>query len=220
MCVVGILFILFFGESLNNHWLFKIMFNRKSFNLFVVFLFMAVVLASCSSGPPAVEQDASKSVPKTPGTLQTSYTAEPPAYLLEVADPNSDKIYVFTDSASYRDYLSSGELPSGKEVTEMGQTRVFVGVPEDQPLNTIGAHQLYQGEGQPGADFFVQRLVNGPTPRIYVFSNPDLLNTPVDELPMQQSAVDGPNGELVIYSLQGTDFYSLQQKFLNIMNGY
>lgn len=194
------------------------MFNRKSFSFAAVFSVMAAVLASCSSGPQPQDQEPQEISPRTPGTLQ-NYTVEAPAYLLEVADPNSDKIYVFTEPKSYQDYLKSGELPSGKEVNDSGQTRVFVGVSEDRPVESIGGYKLYKGELQPGADFLVQRLVNGPNPRIYVFSSPELLNTPVDELPMQQSSVDGPNGELVIYSLQGTDFYSLQKKFLNIING-
>ncbi|RKZ71856.1 MAG: hypothetical protein DRR19_32335 [Candidatus Parabeggiatoa sp. nov. 1] len=196
------------------------MFDSKSFNLFVVFLFMAVGLASCS-GPSVFDQntpeiDSPETV--TTGTSQTTYPVGSPAYLLEVEEPNSDKIYVFTDISRYRDYLSNGELPSGKEVNDFGQTRVLVDVPEDSSLESIGVYQLYQGELEPGEDFYVQRLVKHPTQksRFYVFSSPDLLNTPMTELPMQQSAVDGPNSELVIYSLKGTDFYSLQQQFLDI----
>jgi len=190
------------------------MFNRKSFNIFVIF--GAVVLASCSSGPQVVDQDAQEISPRTPSASQTTYTAEPPAYLLEVVDPNSDKIYVFTDPASYQAYLNNGEPPSGKEVNDFGQTRVFVDVPEDRPVESIGSYQVYQGQLKPQNDFYAQRLVNGPKPRYYVFSSSELLNTPEGELPMQQSSVDGPNGELVIYSLQGADFYSLQQKFMAI----
>lgn len=190
------------------------MFNRIKFNIFVIF--GAVVLASCTSGPQVIDQDAQEVLPKTPTASQTTYTAEPPAHLLEVVDPNSDKIYVFTDPTSYQEYLNNGEPPSGKEVNDFGQTRVFVNVPEDISVESIGSYQLYRGQIEPQNDFYAQRLVNGPKPRYYVFSNSELLNTSEGELPMQKTSLDGPNGELVIYSLQGADFYSLQQKFMAI----
>jgi hypothetical protein len=216
------------------------MFKCKSFNFFVAFFLMAVglLLASCASDPSVFDQDEPKTdepktdepktdepktdeiypktPDKTPDASTTTHTVEPPAYLLEVEDPNSDKIYVFTDLSSYRDYRRKGKLPSGKEVKVGSTVRVLVDVPEDRPLDSIGVYLLYQRKLQPRANFYVQRLVNNPTPSFYVFSSPDLLNTPVADLPMQQSEPDGPNGELVNYSLQGTDFHSLQIQFWDI----
>lgn len=190
------------------------MFNRIKFNICVIF--GAVVLASCTSGPQVIDQDAQEISPRAPNASQTTYRAEPPAYMLEVVDPSTDKIYVFTDPASYQEYRNNGQPPSGKEVSDLGQTRVFVNVPEDRSVESIGSYQLYRGQIEPQNDFYAQRLVNGPKPRYYVFSNSELLNTPEGELPMQKTSVDGPKGELVIYSLEGADFYSLQQKFMAI----
>jgi hypothetical protein len=175
-----------------------------------------------SSVPSTVQPQVQVAVPPVspvaPVPAPVPTTPVPPAYLLEVEDPNSDKIYVFTNISRYRDYLSKGELPSGKEVKVGSTVRVLVDVPEDRPLDSIGVYQLYQGKLKPKANFYVQRLVNKPTPSFYVFSDPDLLNTPVADLPMQQSEPDGPNGELVNYSLQGTDFHSLQNQFWDINN--
>ncbi|MDM8561569.1 hypothetical protein [Candidatus Parabeggiatoa sp. HSG14] len=191
------------------------MFNSKLFN-FVVFFIAGLLLTNCSLGPPTPDQDAQKNSRVIPKDFTTGSQSSSPKYLLEVEDPNSGKMYVFTDSSRYQDYLKNGELPSGKAVN-LGQTSmVLVGVPEDSSAESTGVYQLYQGKVKPKKGFYVQRLVNSPSRRFYVFSSPDLLDTPVADLPIQKSSVDGPNGELVIYSLQGTDFYSLQKKFIEI----
>ena len=117
------------------------------------------------------------------------------------------RIYVFDDHATYQEFLEVGETSFRKVFIgegPKGETIVFGLTNEDKKKTSgIASMDMYHGK-LAGADvFYGEMRVEG---RIYVFSSLEEMTTArtVGEVPLRYTDIgSGPNGETVVYALNG-----------------